>query len=820
VADRPEEELETLRKENKALRSQARKLERRLAETERVNVQVSAAATSASKRSAFMEKETLRREKYLNMLLDHCKDFFILLDEQTRIVYCSRNFAALTRRGYFDELRGQPFAELLQRFAGNRHKESAAICLKKVQGGEIISDELEEIDFLMNGNPGKYAVFAAPMYDAEHNFDGFLISYSDVTGLVEAREAAERATNAKTAFLARMSHEIRTPMNAIIGISKLALREELTAKARSYCRDVSSAANNLLGIINDILDFSKIESGKMEITAAEYQFASMINDVMTIIRVRLSDSPVKLIAKIEENIPGRLIGDEIRVRQILLNILSNAVKYTREGQIVFTVKANMAGNGIVSLIAEVADTGVGIKAEDMDKLFGDFTQLDTHKNAGVEGTGLGLAITRSLCRAMGGDVTVKSVYGAGSAFTATIPQKTEDSTPFSAVIDSGNDDEIKEDGVRFIAPAARILIVDDIATNLKVAEGLLAPYQARIDVITSGIEAVELVRGNEYDIVMMDHMMPGMDGIEATAAIRALPGERFEKLPIIALTANALSGMREMFLRNGFQDYLAKPIEISKLNEIMGKWVPREKRKKYVRKEQVDSASPKPEFLIEGVNTARGLAMTGGSTRQYQEVLALYCRDAADRLELLREAPDENGLALFTTQVHALKSASAGIGAAALSEEAAKLEVAGKRSDLEFIRENIDGFCERLSVLISRIRAALSSAKERRKADRRRSSDRREGNERRSGMDRRELAGSGAVDKDSLLSLKESLLKENIGAVDESLERLTTEYAHSKIERTLRQISDCVITSEFDAAVKMIDNLLSAANVTDSVEDK
>jgi CheY-like chemotaxis protein len=402
-----------------------------------------------------------------------------------------------------------------------------------------------------------------------------------------------------------------------------------------------------------------------------------------------------------------LIGDEIRVRQIFLNILSNAVKYTREGQITFTVKADIGVGGAVTLVAEVADTGIGIKAEDMDKLFGDFTQFDTHKNAGVEGTGLGLAITRSLCRAMGGDVAVKSVYEVGSTFTVRIPQKADDLTPFSAAV--GPDDESKEDEIRFIAPAARILIVDDIATNLKVAEGLLAPYQARVDVATSGAEAVGLVRENEYDIVMMDHMMPGMDGIEATAAIRAISGKRFETLPVVALTANAISGMREMFLRNGFQDYLAKPIELSKLNEIMEKWVPREKRKTSAQSAPPSVAPSEPDFTVEGLDTSRGITMIGGSVERYKKILALYCRDVDKRLELLREAQDPTDPAAVAAQAHALTSASASIGAAALSEKAAALEMAGKSDDLPFIRENLDAFCENLAELAGHIRAALPS---------------------------------------------------------------------------------------------------------------
>ncbi|MDR2741749.1 MAG: response regulator, partial [Treponema sp.] len=573
------EALETLQQENKTLHKKARQMERRLAETDRLLSLMTTTAKNASQTLAFMEQEILQREKYLNMLLDNCKDFFILLNEKLEITYCSRNFTEVMRQRGFTKLRNQSYVDLLKCFVGTQHKQRSLERLEKLRSGKTVSETVEEIDFRGDGKPGKYTTFAASMYDdANHDFSGILICYSDVTDLVEAREAAEESVKAKAAFLARMSHEIRTPMNAIIGLSKLALRDELPPKARAYCGDVNSAANNLLGIINDILDFSKIESGKMEIVNAEYQFASLVNDVTTIIRMRLSDSAVNFVTDIARDIPGRLFGDEVRIRQILLNLLSNAVKYTREGEIRFSMKAEFGEAGKVTLIIDITDTGIGIKEEDLGKLFGNFTRFDMEKNKHVEGTGLGLAITLNLCRAMGGDINVLSEYGKGSTFTAIIPQRAEDFTPFTAIIDGGTGGVSEEDMIHFTAPAARILIVDDIETNLTVAEGLVSPYDVRVDTTLSGTEAISLMQQYEYDIVFMDHMMPEMDGLEATAIIRALDEPRFREVPIIALTANAMSGMREMFLEQGFNDYLSKPIEIPKLDEIMSRWIPREKQ--------------------------------------------------------------------------------------------------------------------------------------------------------------------------------------------------------------------------------------------------
>jgi CheY-like chemotaxis protein len=370
-----------------------------------------------------------------------------------------------------------------------------------------------------------------------------------------------------------MSHEIRTPMNAVIGMSELADREYGKAEGMQYIAEIKAAGKNLLSIINDILDFSKIEAGSLELNPAPYELGSLLNDALNIIRVYLDDKPIAFETDIATDIPALLIGDETRVRQVLLNVLSNAAKCTREGFVKFIASHERVGSEAVKLSFSIADSGVGIKPEDMDKLFGDFTRFDQKRNTGIEGTGLGLAITRSLCLAMDGDITVASEYGKGSVFTVTLTQAWTDFAPLGEI--SGKAYARTENAAaRFIAPAARLLIADDNVANLKVAEGLLAPYRSRVDTCLSGAEAVRLARETPYDIIFMDHMMPEMDGMEATAAIRALEGDRFQTVPIIALTANAVVGMRETFLQNGFSDYLPKPIELAKLNEMMGKWIP------------------------------------------------------------------------------------------------------------------------------------------------------------------------------------------------------------------------------------------------------
>jgi CheY-like chemotaxis protein len=398
---------------------------------------------------------------------------------------------------------------------------------------------------------------------------------------------SENANKAKGRFLSTMSHEIRTPMNAVIGISELVMRENITPKVQNYITQIKQAGNGLLVIINDILDFSKIESGKMEIYPAKYMLSSLLNDVVTIIGIRLYEKPLEFKVDIDNSLPHLLWCDEIRIRQILLNLLSNAVKYTKEGFIKFTVSGEITGKDTINIKISVSDSGIGIKEENLKNIFGNFVRFDADKNRNIEGTGLGLAITYSLAKLMGGDVSATSVYGKGSTFTVVLPQKILDARPIAKNISAYENPAVNQTDstVSFIAPEARILIVDDIPINLLVAEGLLAPYRMQIDSCTDGKEAISLAENNHYDLILMDHLMPGMNGIETVAEIRAIEEKQREKgqtsqnrVPIAALTADAIVGMKEMFLENGFDDYLSKPIEISAMNVIIKKWIPREKQ--------------------------------------------------------------------------------------------------------------------------------------------------------------------------------------------------------------------------------------------------
>jgi CheY-like chemotaxis protein len=563
-------------------------------------------------------------------------------------------------------------------------------------------------------------------------------------------------------------------MNAIIGMAELALRESIPSSAFEMVMSIKTAGSSLLSIINDILDLSKIESGKMELVESEYRFSSLIQDVVGIIRTRLTEKPIELFVYVDNRVPNRLVGDEVRIRQIFLNLLSNAVKYTKEGFVKLNVTCEFLTEGWVDFTFSFEDSGIGIKPENLKELFSNFTQFDKAANKGIEGTGLGLAITRNLARLMNGDIQVESEYGKGSTFTARITQRYVRYVPFSEVIDPDskhllvyeprklfadllrdtlaglgvkdvnmvdnpvsfseevskgvynyvfvpnsfytqaggmmarltgdkgvklvlmaesrdmighesittlfmpvyslplanilNDVDARETyqrqtsaSVRFTAPDARILVVDDIVTNLKVAAGLLAPFRIQVDTCESGAEAIELVQANRYDLVFMDHMMPVMDGLEATARIRQLPEGR--DLPVVALTANAVSGVREMFLAAGLNDFISKPIDPTKLEGVLVRWIPKEKHRR-----EYQTGDPKRAAKARR-RAAKALPGQAGQAGQAEDaaVKAGQAEDASVKAGQGDGADGQGGLSAFA----AAQAALAGLAEAAAHEGAA-----------------------------------------------------------------------------------------------------------------------------------------------------
>lgn len=395
----------------------------------------------------------------------------------------------------------------------------------------------------------------------------------------ESREMAEDANRAKSMFLANMSHEIRTPMNAIIGMSDIMLQNADTSEEmKKQIANIKNAGEGLLGIINDVLDISKIESGKYEIVEDKYNFPDLIHSIYNIVKVKVAETKVALMVSVSPNVPKTVYGDELKVRQIILNLLGNAVKFTNDGWIKLEISAKRQDDGVM-LYMDVSDTGIGIKDEDMENIFGTFTQVDTRKNRMVQGTGLGLSISKNLAKMMGGDVTAESAYGEGSTFHISLFQKVEEYEeigPHIAESITSNEYDIKDDINSFEIverPDKKILIVDDAKVNILVAKGMLAPYKMEIDTALSGKEAIEKIKQNDYDLVFMDHMMPELDGVDTTHMIREMQGDKYTNLVIVALTANVIEGTREQLISEGMQDFLSKPINKKELNDIINRWL-------------------------------------------------------------------------------------------------------------------------------------------------------------------------------------------------------------------------------------------------------
>lgn len=657
--------------------------------------------------------------------------------------------------------------------------------------------------------------------------------------LNEAIIAANAANETKGSFLANMSHEIRTPINAVIGMNEMILRENTDPNITGYALDIAAASRSLISIINDILDFSKIESGKIEIVENEFNIASIINDVVNMSIARLGEKDLEIFVSADPDIPVGIIGDEMRIHQIIVNLMTNGIKYTNHGFVTLKLSCTKQDYGI-NLDISVKDSGIGITEENMEKLFTSFQQVDTKRNRSVEGTGLGLAITKRLITVMGGFISVSSEYGVGSEFKVTIPLKVSDASPFisltspekihaaclfssdgldavtareqrkiteemsgqlnidmhtfdsadkvKALIAEGklntvftdrtfylgdkdhwdsisrditltvvqsrinavklpdnirciykpfytmsaaavlNNDysaaflsERRNSSVRFVAPDAKILIVDDNAVNLKVAAGLMKPYQMKIFTADSGQKAIAMLEESpDFDIVFMDHMMPVMDGVEAVGIIRKKSGEYFQKVPIVALTANTVNDSREMFLRSGFDDFLAKPIEVSMLERILKKHLPKALRK-HIHDSSAASEYKGPERR--GADKApasqnsdssvmfspkKGLSYVGGDEDVYNEILEVYLKNGNELLQRIRSLFEAGDIKNYTIEVHALKSTSLSIGAEPLSKLAKELETAGKAGNTDIISEKNDSLLSMYGEILETVRSYLA----------------------------------------------------------------------------------------------------------------
>ena len=621
--------------------------------------------------------------------------------------------------------------------------------------------------------------------------------------LYKTNREVEAASRMKSDFLANMSHEIRTPMNAVLGMVDLALREEMSQNARNFVNQIKVAGKNLLVIINDILDFSKIESGKMEIIPDEYEPLSIVNDVANIVNTRIGEKDIEFTMDISPNIPRKLYGDNFRIHQIMINILNNAVKFTRKGFVNLKIDCEFEGEDQVILKIDIKDSGIGIKNEDKKKLFNSFQQVDSKRNRNVEGTGLGLAITQQLLGLMGGSIRFDSVYNKGTTFFIKIPQKIVDKMPsvppldrkLNVVVRSGNEyfkdqlfvdlkrigadyievencadletykpdfliidkneltnallnylekhseimclavadyasrssimlpnvrvirkpvyslglynamgisdiklftDTSEDETFSFVAPEAKVLIVDDNAVNLTVAKGLLEPLQMDVELATNVGEAIELMNDMKFDVIFMDHMMPEVDGIEATHIIRRLMPE-YDGVPIIALTANAVSGAKEMFLAEGMDDFVAKPIDLKDITSKLHKWLPEAKIVPISAEEAEKAAEEKkllqPDIVIDGLDTKTAIDRLG-SIDLFMTVMKEYYSAIDKKTEVIRKHYEAGSIHDYTVEVHSLKSTSRQIGAMELADLAADLEKAGNEGNVALIKEKTDTMLE------------------------------------------------------------------------------------------------------------------------------
>jgi len=624
---------------------------------------------------------------------------------------------------------------------------------------------------------------------------------------VEIIEELKIAERSKSDFMANISHEIRTPVNTVCGMSEMILREDIPEDVRENTFNIQAAGRNLLSIISDVLDYSELEYGKMELVEEPYNLTSTINDVINMAIAQKGSKNIELIVDCDAKIPYTLLGDEQKLRRVILCLVNNAIKFTEEGCVTIVVSAREEEYGI-NLSVKVRDTGIGISEENLEKLFSSFNQVDTRRNRQEGGIGIGLAITKKIVSKMGGFISVKSTLGKGSEFQLVIPQKVVDERPMVAVRNKENinilvyidtekyqftemrddymnnirhmidglevrchmcrnlqefkrrmekefythafvtNDEYKEDKEyfdeisyqlvmvmlqnkesteipggnikmvykpyyvlsiaamlngeyslqrldgshhqekKFIAPEASVLVVDDNLMNLKVVEGLLRPYKIKVFVATSGKECLTKINSMRYDMIFMDHMMPEMDGVETAHKIREKAGAYFQNVPIIALTANAIGGAREMFLEEGFQEYVAKPIEVTYLERVLRKYIPEEK---IIRMD--DASVPYEEEPLyaeaEGglrINRRRGLQYCGGNEEDYKEILQIYLSTGLQKIREIREKYKEEDWKNYTILVHALKSTSIGIGATQLGEMAKELELAGKEENISYIQ--------------------------------------------------------------------------------------------------------------------------------------
>ncbi|MDR1376351.1 MAG: response regulator [Synergistaceae bacterium] len=719
-------------------------------------------ARSISKLSA----EKTKQEIFLERLMHNSPDAILVFDAEGRFIDCTDAFMRQAEIAGFDRIRGRRFSEVLGDLLGaSQTAELTEIFARSIAEGRNMSPD-DTINFGSGNAYRSYTVRFTPMIGADGGVIGCVALFHDMTDYLQARRA-EKASQAKSAFLANISHEIRTPLNAVIGLSEIELQNSLPAGTHDNMETIYKSGSTLLGIINDILDISKIESGKFEIEPAAYNFPNLISDTIHLNVVRIASKPILFEPQISEDIPVELLGDEIRIKQILNNILSNAFKYTFRGKVGLKATCERHGD-FVWMEYVVDDTGIGIKEKDIENIFVEYKQFDTRANRKIEGTGLGLSICKNLVALMDGSIDVESEYGKGSVFTVRIRQGIVNPEPIGIETAQNlktfrlKDSRIVKTLSRTKMPYGKVLVVDDVVTNLDVAKGLMTPYGLTIHTASSGRRAVKMVREEKvlYDAIFMDHMMPEMDGIETVRVIREEIGTEYAKnVPIIALTANALVGNEKMFMENGFQGYISKPIDVVKLDALLNKWI--SGRHPETAGQETDTApkcgaddfngsngfdngpnnglnngfnngfnnGPQPpledsqlegsqlkdlqlenlqlkdlqlkDLQVDGLDISSGISRFG-EKGLYLDVLRSFATNTPALLDNVR-LMDEGSPSEYAIVVHGIKGACAGISADAARCAAQELEFAAKAGDIDTVRAKNGPFVQIIEKLIADI---------------------------------------------------------------------------------------------------------------------
>lgn len=631
----------------------------------------------------------------------------------------------------------------------------------------------------------------------------------------EARREALAANAAKGRFLAQMSHEIRTPINAVLGMDTMILREAKDSKIKEYALDIQNAGQSLLALINDILDFSKIESGKMEIIPVEYDFSSLIHDISNMINTKVKSKKLNFIIHADEAIPSKMLGDDVRIRQILINLLNNAVKYTFEGNIELYIECQIEGRKVL-LTFMVKDTGIGIKEQDIDKLFKEFERIEEKRNRNIEGTGLGINITTQLLYLMGSRLKVESVYGKGSSFSFVLEQQIVDSTPIGNL-----EERIREQSEEYAyasaytSPHAKLLVVDDNVMNLKVFTNLLKPLKVRVDVADSGVSCLEMVKKEAYDLIFLDHMMPGLDGIETLIRMKEMKNNKSILSPVIALTANVITGAKEMYLAKGFDAFLPKPVNPEKLEQMILKLLPRE-MVCFDREEEaieevklsdfkennftagISKSSGSYNFpielpYIEGIDWKCGLSHLGSEEMLLAIVKDFYKTMAveAGQLDKFYEQCmiDKCVVKDYRIKVHSMKGVAKLIGALVLARVALILENAAREERFEVLKalhhsfiEEWMSYREKLSFL-----AECGEEEENNKKD----------------LEKNEF-------KMYLRNMKQAIEEMDMDRMDEIMKTLEGYKYEEEIEIMIQQLGASVITMDTVMAEEISDTLLKS----------